>query len=272
MPWRSHPHLLIPVSLAVLLLGIAVLRQLDRQQSAGIGRGVGGDAEPPLVIYCASGLRPAVEPLSQLYIQDSGRQVILQYGPSGALEAQAQLSERGDLFIPAASDPYLSRARKSGLVTRMVPIAQMHLVIAWNASQDFGGETCQDLIVSDLSFGLANAQAAVGFHTKRALQAAQLWESATQEARVFLPTVNELAEAIRQGDQVQAGIVWDATAKQYGLQFIETPELSQTTQTVAIGILSSNQATDAANQFIDLALSKQGQAGIQQQFYSSPTP
>ena len=54
----------------------------------------------PLVVYCAAGLKTAVEAVAKDYEREQNVVVQLQYGGSGTLLSNLRVAQRGDLFIP----------------------------------------------------------------------------------------------------------------------------------------------------------------------------
>lgn len=199
-----------------------------------------------LVVYCASGLRTAVEPLIAKYQRDYGVETALRFGPSGAIEAQAELSGEGDLIIPAALNPFLDRLRADGRVREILPVAELCLVVALAPGVDAPPDTLDDLLRSSLRFGLCNLEAAAGQRTYHSLRPTGRWDEVAAVARVSLPTVTELAEAIRDGGQLDAGVIWSTTADQFGLEHVDLPELRGSTSVVAVGVLESTSDPSAA--------------------------
>jgi molybdate transport system substrate-binding protein len=204
---------------------------------------------PPLLVYCATGMRPAVEPLAREFERETGVLVRLQYGPSGSLETQIELTRKGDLFIPAAADPFIDRVRSKVGVLEVVPFAELRLVLALNPQIAATLATVDELVTRDITFGLTNEQAAVGEVTQRTLAEVGKWEAVHDRAKVFLPTVNELAGAVQQGTAVDGGIVWDATARQFGLRIVEMPELSKGRGLVSAAVLETSTSPDEALRF-----------------------
>lgn len=203
------------------------------------------DSSHQLIVYCAAGVRPAIEAALADYEAKLDVKTALHLGPSGALEAQAKLSERGDLFIPAAEDPFIRRMQQAGKLQEVLPLATMRLVIAAPPETD-PPSSVTELLEGKRPFGLCNPQAAAGEHTQQALEAARLWQEASAAATATFPTVTELAEAIRDGGRLRSGLIWNTTAQQFNLAFNDAPELAQTESTISVGVLSSTSDHDAA--------------------------
>lgn len=212
--------------------------------------------EKRLVIYCAAGIRPALVPIARRYEEVRGVRVALQIGPSGGLETQLRLAERGDLFLPAVEDPYLSRLQDDGLVHEVLPIATQRLVLAVRDDVK-PPDSIAELLDRDLAFAVCNGQAAAGWTTERALQPLGLWERVCGEATVMFPTVTELAAAVRNGRRLEAGIVWDTTAQQFGLSCQEVPELEGAQGVVSIGVLRASRRATAASEFARFVTSEE---------------
>ena len=69
-----------------------------------------GDGEP-LTLYCAAGIRLAVEPAVRAFEQETGATVHIQYGGSGSLLGQLQVDgNAADLYLPG-DEGYLDAAR-----------------------------------------------------------------------------------------------------------------------------------------------------------------
>jgi len=65
-----------------------------------------GRAKEPLSVYCAAGIKDPVDAAARKYETETGVSVRLQYGPSQALLLQAEVSKKGDLYLPG-DDSYI---------------------------------------------------------------------------------------------------------------------------------------------------------------------
>ena len=83
----------------------------------------------PLMIFCAASNRAVMEKLVEDYANEYSRQVDVQFGPSQTLLSQMEVSQVGDLYLPA-DDSYLDMAQEKELVDEVLPIAKMQGVIA----------------------------------------------------------------------------------------------------------------------------------------------
>lgn len=217
----------------------------------------GGPASS-LLLYCAAGLKVPTSEVVAEYERRFGVQVEIQYGGSGTLLSNLRVARRGDVFLAADTD-YLSIARSNDLVAEILPVATMTPVVAVARSNSKNIRTLSDLQRPDVSVALANPDAAaIGRITRSALQRAGLWEAFSSQAKVFKPTVNDVANDIKLG-AVDAGIIWDATLRQYpDLVAIPAPELSREPGQVALGILRSSTQPSAALHFARFLTARDG--------------
>jgi ABC-type molybdate transport system substrate-binding protein len=107
-----------------------------------------------------------------------------------------------------------------------------------------------DLRRTDVRLAVANPDAAsIGRTVRALLQQAGQWAALEQRVTVFKPTVNEVANDVKIGS-VDAGIVWDATARQYPeLEFVTVPLFDTAIETISTGVLKSSKQPAAALRF-----------------------
>jgi molybdenum ABC transporter molybdate-binding protein len=197
-----------------------------------------GTSQKPLILYCAAGTKPPVEAAVREYEKEYGVQVQLQYGGSGTLLSNLQVARSGDLFL-AGDESYIRIARGKGLLAEAIPLSRMTPVIAVAKGNPKGIRTLEDLCRDGVSVALANPGAAsIGRTVQQLLQKDGTWTKLEKHAKVFKPTVSDVANDVKIGT-VDAGIVWDATARQYPeLEIVSVPALDTGKETVTIGVLS----------------------------------
>ena len=218
-----------------------------------------------LVIYCAGGVRPAVQPVAERYEQEFGVRVRLQPGSSGVLEQQLQQRGQGDLYIPAGIEPFLTRGRDRGYIEEIIPLADFRLVMVVRPGNPKQIATLDDLLRGDVDIVIADEHAAVGKATRNVLSEwngfADLEEKATNK-----PTVTEVANDLQIGVRADVGFVWDATARQMGLEIVELDEVlahAASRSTIGAGVLSyTTQPANALRFARYLAAPDKGQASF----------
>lgn len=229
-------------SLAAIVVLVALL-VLDQRRPAAPG------VVRPLLVYCAAGLKGPVEAAARDYEREAGVPVELQYGGSGTLLGNLKVARRGDLFV-AADSSFVELGRSNRLLAEVLPLARMRPVLAVPRGNPRGLRGVDDLLRPDVRVSLANPDnVAVGAATRRALSHAGRWAALAARATVFKPTVNDVANDVKLGG-VDAGVVWDATARQYPeLQAVEVPEFADAHSEVAVAVLTACDQPAAALRF-----------------------
>ena len=167
----------------------------------------------PLLVYCASSIEPAMMPISAAYQRETGTPIKLETGASGPLVEAIKRAKRGDLFVPASEKPFLDRLRQDGTVTDVIPLAALHLVLAVQRGSTAAAITLSDLLAGRHRYAIAHEESAAGLATLAALAPLGSWQQFAEGAEAILTNVTEVAAAIRDGGDVDCGIVWDATAR-----------------------------------------------------------
>lgn len=260
----TGPAVLVAVSLVVVAVSVGLLAWLSIATKHPT-------VNQPLLVYCAVSVLPALQPIADAYERETGVPVSIQAGSSGSLETQIALAGKGDVFIPAAQSPYLDRARSKGLVDQIVPLAEFQLVLAVNPRVPSADVSLDDITAGRLRCAIANEEAAAGHVTRLLVEQHGSWSAVRQAAKVFLPTVTAVAQAVQQGTAVDAGFVWNTTARQFGLTAVDLPELAAGRATVSAGVLSCSQDLPTARAFARfLADPDQGGAVFRRLGYSPP--
>lgn len=223
----------------------------SKSKEEGDTTGTEDSDDGALQMYCAAGIKPPVAALAAQFAEEEyGVPVHLQYGGSGTLLSNLQVAKKGDLYL-AADTSYIEIAREKNLVKEAIPVAQLRPVIMVKKGNPKNIQSIDDLTKEGVSFSLANPDAAsVGKLTKKELKKANKWDVIEKSARVFKPTVSEVATDILLG-AVDAGIVWDATVNQHSekADMIEVPEFAQSVKNVTVGVLNSSRNPQQALMF-----------------------
>lgn len=197
----------------------------------------------PLLVYCAAGVRPALEQIARQYENEFSVPIQLQYGGSNTLLSQIEAAQSGDCFV-AAEESYIQLGREKQLVREAVSLAWQEPVIAVATGNPHAIKQVDDLLRANITTALGNyEQAAIGKVTQALLKNSGHWQRVKQHVTrtgVFHPTVPEVANDVKIGS-IDAGIIWDATATNFGIEFVRTPELSKGRSQVQIGVLTSSK-------------------------------
>ena len=248
----------------VMLVGAAVAVALIALLPGG-SRRVNGDADGPLVMLVAAGIRGPVEEILERYEKEYGVRVEPQYGGSNMLLNQLKVNkfEQPDLYL-AADAYYIHEAVEQGLAAEVIPLGVQYPVIAFRKDRELSTESWDDLFQPGIRWSLpAPDQAAVGRATKTALETIgeegdNLWtrlERHATEFGVFKPTVNEAANDIKIG-AADVAIVWNSTvaSPEYRgelssvsmADLVETVDLVLPGDQVTVAVLNSSRRPTAA--------------------------
>lgn len=244
---RVLPAVAVVLSLGLLLgLGSLLLTPAKRE------RGPGPQVEPavsvpPVVLFCAASNRSVMDTILTDYLAETGREVVVQYGPSQTLLASLSISGTADLFLPADAS-FLEMAHEQGLIESQFPLAEMRAVVAVPAGNPRRLATLDDLVAGDLRLAMANPEAtAIGMVTKRTLEASGAWEPLAAAVDVTMTTVNEVANAVKL-DAADAGIVYDAVLHDYpDLEAVAFEALDGIRSKVGLAVVSGTTQPQAAS-------------------------
>lgn len=201
-----------------------------------------------LMLYCAASNRAVIEEVCVRYKEEFGHAVHIQYGPSQTLLSSVEITQKGDLYLPA-DDSFLEMARQQSLVSEVLPLAKMQGVIAVKKNNPRGIKSFQDLLRSDIKLVQANEAAAIGKQTRRELSRQGLWEPLHNATHAYRTTVTDVANDVIVG-AADAGIVYDAVLTTYpDLEFVEIPEFVEIAAKSAIGVLASSKTPQSALHF-----------------------
>ncbi|WP_420322052.1 molybdate ABC transporter substrate-binding protein [Flagellimonas sp.] len=206
----------------------------------------GNEQASSILVYCAAGMKPVLEQVAQTYQKEYGTRIDLQYGGSGTLLSNLRVAKQGDLYI-AADRSYIEEAKNFGLVAETQPLAYIKPVIAVAKGNPLQIDKLNDLYDEGIKLAIANPDAAsIGRLTKKMFIETGQWQKLQSNVFVQMPTVNEVANAIKLGT-IGVGIIWDATANQYDeLEVVQIPEFEKYAKNITIGMLnSSTQVTEA---------------------------
>ena len=219
----------------------------------GLGPQRAEESEQELVVYCAAGIRKPVAEAVDDYTKEYGQAIRPEYDSSGALEKRLQLeakygTPRADLYIPA-NIFFAEKAAAEGLTKEHLPLARFRLVLAVQPGFDRPITCLDDLLQHKVSFVMCNPEAAVGKFTQKMLTKAGKFEALDKAKKSTFPTVVGAGNAIQTAQDVQAGFIWDITAKQFNLQIIELPELKEAISSTSINLVQTTSNPAAALRF-----------------------
>ncbi len=169
-----------------------------------------------LLVHSGAALRPALDDLGAMFQKKTGVKVDYNYKGSACLLPDVCVSQKGDVYIPG-EQYFMDQAVKRALVKPDYKmIATMTTVIIVQAGNPKKIKGLQDLAKPGTRLGLGDPQAvAIGRSGRESLVKAKAWDRAQKSIVMSAQNVTELSNAVKL-KQLDAAIVWDATAAMYG--------------------------------------------------------
>jgi molybdate transport system substrate-binding protein len=265
-PYRLSPIRRGTISgpLAAFIVSVLLLIALVGLLWWGGDDRAGRTSQPPLLVYCAGGLKEPLEAIRADYQRDTGQSLQLQYGGSNTLLTNLGITHQGDVFLPA-DESYIDLAVRDGLVRRTVPIVGMRPIVAVRKGNPLGIHALDDLVFGRARISMTEPDAAAtGKLVRDALTKSGHWEAFRQHVTVFKPTVNDVASDLKLG-AVDAAVIWDAMLVAYpDFEKVSLAELSATQARVVAGVATASARPEAALEFIHyLAAPGRGQVHFQ---------
>lgn len=229
---------LLPLA-AIGLLALAVfqfLQQRDRTAS-------------DITLFCAAGLKHAIDPIAKQFEVDTGIQVSLQYGPSATLLTQLQVAKTGDLYL-AADEQTMEDAVKLNLVDEVIPVATQYPVLAVRQGNPHNIRRIEDLLKDGVKVALPNPNTASIGRVTQGVLGDETWAQLEKQASVIKASVTEIAADLAIG-AVDVALLWNSTVAQFkGLEMVVIPSLQAEPEPTSIALLKFAQSTPAAFKFV----------------------
>jgi molybdate transport system substrate-binding protein len=223
----------------------------------------------PLVVYCAEAMRLPLDAIAKDYEKEFHQKVDLHFGSSQYILVNLELSQKGDLFLPA-DDSFIRLAKKKNLLDDVFNIAKMHAVVIVRPNFPTPIKTWDDFLAPGNKIGLGNTDAtAIGKILKQHLQGAGLWDAVEKHDVKYMTNVNEVCNSVRLGS-VDVGIVWDVIAlPRPELTIVKLKELNDVQARVQIALAKSSQQPTNARRFVNYLRAKdKGAPHLKRQGYS----
>ncbi|MEZ6057945.1 MAG: substrate-binding domain-containing protein [Planctomycetaceae bacterium] len=254
MPRGGRANPLVALTVVGCLLVASLVWLLSNGGSGTAGTRGEQNEEVRLTISCAAVMRPPMESIAKEYRNEFGVGIDIRYGGSNMLLTQLKGNsfDTTDLFL-AADDFFTDQAVRSGLARETLPVASNSPVLVVPKGNPKGIRNFTDLLRSDVRVSLADdQQAAIGKAVRRLLYLKQVdgtnrWEQLTthvQQQGVLRSTVNEVADDVRLGNPIDAGLVWASMPRlpnysEY-LEVIDLKELHGEPDLASVAVLNAS--------------------------------
>jgi len=200
-----HAKRVVLVTLLCILITIGVL-VLVRAANAGT----------TLLAHAGAALRPALDDLGARFEKKTGTKIDYNYKGSACLLPDVCVSQKGDIYIPGELYFMEQAVERDVVKPGYKVVATMTTVLIVQAGNPKKIKGIQDLAKPGIRLGLGDPQAvAIGRAARECLVKARVWEKAQKSLVMSAQNVTELSNAVKL-KQLDAAIVWDATAAMYG--------------------------------------------------------
>ncbi len=205
----------------------------------------------PLLVYAGAGLKVPLDVNIAGFTQETGIQVIPNYGPSGGLYAQINEGQPADVFF-SADWKFIENLEDDGKLTDSIKLLEDNIVLVRSKTgEEKGIEKIQDLVKPDISIAVADPGAPIGQYSENVLDSTGMTEALSQGAIKARPsTVNQVALMVEK-DEVDAGFLYSSTASLYNLTPVQRFDTTQSGEIVfGIGIIKGGDEK-RAKEFTD---------------------
>jgi molybdenum ABC transporter molybdate-binding protein len=226
----------------------------------------------PVLVHCAAAMRVPVEAAAAEFEQTYGIKFHINPAASEFLVSTLEVSQQGDLFIPA-DESYVAQARSKSLVEQDYAIATLTAVAVFRADfpKDAKDITWDDVFAKDFRLAQPNPATAVGKLTREGLMASGTWQRIEATKPAMMGTVTEAANAVKIGS-ADGAIIWDAVANAYPtLKVAQLPHLDRIKANVSAAVCKNANARTEARWFAEF-LAGPGQEHFRKAGFAPPRP
>ncbi len=211
-----------------------------------------------LHLYAGAGLRQPVEAVVKQFEQNTGHNVVIEYGGSGQILTRFNLTKTGDVFLPGSAD-YVEKLQQEGQVISSYPLVLHTPVMAVRKASGGQIQTLADLAKSNLKIGMGDPKAiALGKSGEQLLVASGYEKALKEKVVVQATTIKQLLIYLLNGD-VDAAVIGRSDAIKHQDTLILLPSPAGTPEEVAtIAVLKTSSHPDAAKQLAEFFASPQG--------------
>jgi molybdate transport system substrate-binding protein len=227
--------------------------------------GSGAAAPGEIKVFAAASLTAAFTELGERYSSaNGGAEVTFNFAGSQALATQIQQAAPADVFA-SADLPNMDKVKD--LVGTPQNFASNRLAIVVEQGNPKGVEGLADLADPDLKVVLAAEEVPAGKYAKQVLDQAGV--SVTPVSRE--DNVKAVVTKVSLGE-ADAGIVYvtDVTAGGDKVEGVDVPEDQNVTATYPMATVKASEAPQAAQAFLDLVLSAEGQQVLKEYGFLPP--
>ena len=215
-----------------------------------------------IIVSAAVSLKDAFNEIAQLSEQRNNVKVHFNFGASGALQKQIESGAPVDVFASAGAKQMDELATKQLLVPASRTDFARNLLVLVEPANSSAIASFTDLTKPEVKkIAIGNPKTVpAGQYTEQTLNKLQLLPG-IQSKLIYAEDVRQVLDYVVRGE-VDAGIVYSSDVLSAGAkvkEVVRAPDDSHDPILYPIAIVKDSKRTDAAQKFIDLVLSSDGQ-------------
>jgi molybdate transport system substrate-binding protein len=238
--------------------------------SSGSGGGSTSGQGGTLTVDAAASLTGAFTDLAKTFAQQHpGWKVANNFNGTDQLAAQVEAGQKADVFA-SASTKYGQQLQSKGLLGQTKNFATNTLVIVVPASNPAGITSYKELVTKQPKLVIGDPSVPIGAYTEKVLANLGIKESQLNIVSKEIDVKSVLAKVTT--GAADAGFVYVTDALSAGNQVkqVTFPASAQATAVYPIGIVSDSSNTKAAQWWINLVLSPEGQSVLTKLGFGAP--
>jgi molybdate transport system substrate-binding protein len=248
--------------LMLIMIGVLTLMIIE---------GCAKEEPETLTAFVGSASKPPMEEAIKAFEKETGIKVYLNFGGSGTMLSQIELSQSGDLYIPGSPDYMVNAERKDIIDPASVKmIAYLIPVIAVQHGNPKSIQSLADLAKSGIEVGIGNPQAVcVGLYAIEILDYNHLLADVSKNIVVNTESCDKTATLISL-KSVDAVIGWDVfhywAPDKIDVVYLRSEQLPRIAY-IPGAVTKFTKDKESARKFLDFLVSTQGQQIFQKWGY-----
>ena len=224
-----------------------------------------------ITVFAGSAIKPALTEIAELFEEETGIEVIMNFGGSGTVLSQMIISKEGDIYLPGSHD-YMIRALEKGVVdpNTIEVVAYLVPAIIVQEGNPKNITSLKDLARPGIRVGIAEpASVCVGEYAVEILENAGLFEEVSKNIVVHAESCSKTAALVVIG-QVDAVIGWRVFERwnpdRTDVVYMDPRDI-QKIAAIPAALSKSSKETDAARQFLEFLKSEEAQEVLKKYGY-----
>ena len=233
------------------------------------------DKRSKLSIFAAAGSKPAIDEISEQFIEKYGTEIEINYGGGGEVLSRMTISQTGDIYIAPEQRFMESATEKEAIDTSTIKnLAYMVPVIAVSEGNPKQITCLSDLAKPDVRVAITRSETTLlGKFAPEIFEKAGLAEAIGENILTTAPDPNNLLTMLTT-DAIDAGITWHffgtSASDKIDIVWLLPEQLTGIGQMEA-AVSAYSENTETALRFIDFMRSEQGKEIFKKNGYITDT-